>query len=85
LNVNRIGVIFSSGIGGFETFEHEVIDYAKGNFQPKFNPFFITKIISNGLSGIISINYGLRELIIALLPLVLLLHKALFRHLITSV
>ncbi|ALU27754.1 MULTISPECIES: beta-ketoacyl-ACP synthase II [Bacteroidota] len=60
LNVNRIGVIFSSGIGGFETFEHEVIDYAKGNFQPKFNPFFITKIISNGLSGIISINYGLR-------------------------
>lgn len=60
LNVNRIGVIFSSGIGGFETFEHEVIDYAKNNFQPKFNPFFITKIISNGLAGIISINYGLR-------------------------
>lgn len=60
LDVNRIGVIFSSGIGGFETFEQEVIDYTKGNFQPKFNPFFITKIISNGLSGIISINYGLR-------------------------
>lgn len=60
LDVNRIGVIFSSGIGGFETFEHEVIDYSKGNFQPKFNPFFITKIISNGLSGMISIKYGLR-------------------------
>lgn len=60
LDLNRIGVIFPSGIGGFETFEHEVIDYARGNFQPKFNPFFITKIISNGLSGMISINYGLR-------------------------
>ncbi len=60
LNVNRIGVIFSSGIGGFETFEKEVIDYTKNKFQPRFNPFFIPKIISNGLSGQISINYGLR-------------------------
>lgn len=60
LDVNRIGVIFSSGIGGFETFEQEVVDYTKGSFQPRFNPFFITKIISNGLPGMISINYGLR-------------------------
>ena len=60
LDVNRIGVIFSSGIGGFETFEKEVIDYTKNNFQPRFSPFFIPKIISNGLSGQISINYGLR-------------------------
>ncbi|NMH86245.1 beta-ketoacyl-ACP synthase II [Flavivirga algicola] len=60
LNVNRIGVIFSSGIGGFETFEKEVIDFTKSNFQSRFNPFFIPKIISNGLSGQISINYGLR-------------------------
>jgi len=60
LEVDRIGVIFSSGIGGFETFEQEVIQYTKGNFQPRFNPFFITKIISNGLSGMISIKYGLR-------------------------
>lgn len=60
LNTNRIGVIFSSGIGGFETFEKEVIDFTKGGFQPRFNPFFITKIISNGLSGQISINNGLR-------------------------
>lgn len=60
LNKNRIGVIFSSGIGGFETFEHEVIDYTKGNFIPRFNPFFITKIISNSLSGMISIKHGLR-------------------------
>ncbi len=60
LNVNRIGVIFSSGIGGFETFEKEVIDFTRNKFQPRFNPFFIPKIISNGLSGQISINYGLR-------------------------
>ncbi|WP_075344618.1 beta-ketoacyl-ACP synthase II [Tenacibaculum agarivorans] len=60
LDTNRIGVIFSSGIGGFETFEKEVIDFTKNNFQPRFNPFFIPKIISNGLSGQISINYGLR-------------------------
>uniref|UniRef100_UPI003216A54A beta-ketoacyl-ACP synthase II n=1 Tax=uncultured Draconibacterium sp. TaxID=1573823 RepID=UPI003216A54A len=60
LDINRIGVIFSSGIGGFETFEKEVIDFTKNNFQPRFSPFFIPKIISNGLSGQISINYGLR-------------------------
>jgi len=60
LDTNRIGVIFSSGIGGFETFEKEIIDYTNSNFNPRFNPFFIPKIISNGLSGIISINNGLR-------------------------
>jgi len=60
LDVNRIGVIFSSGIGGFETFEKEVINYAKNDFQPRFNPFFIPKIITNAVSGQISINYGLR-------------------------
>ncbi len=60
LDTNRIGVIFSSGIGGFETFEKEIIDYTHSNFNPRFNPFFIPKIISNSLSGIISINHGLR-------------------------
>jgi 3-oxoacyl-[acyl-carrier-protein] synthase II len=60
LDTNRIGVIFSSGIGGFETFEKEIIDYTNSDFNPRFNPFFITKIISNGLSGLISINNGLR-------------------------
>lgn len=59
LDTNRIGVIFSSGIGGFETFEKEVIDFSQNDFQPRFNPFFIPKIISNGLSGQVSINYGL--------------------------
>lgn len=60
LDINRIGVIFSSGIGGFETFEKEIINYTNSNFNPRFNPFFIPKIISNGLSGIISIKNGLR-------------------------
>ncbi|MEM6813013.1 MAG: beta-ketoacyl-ACP synthase II [Bacteroidota bacterium] len=59
LDTNRIGVIFSSGIGGFETFEKEVVDFTQCDFQPRFNPFFIPKIISNGLSGQVSINYGL--------------------------
>ena len=57
---DRTGVIFASGIGGFETFEKEVTAYTQSNFNPRFNPFFITKIISNGLSGTISIKYGLR-------------------------
>lgn len=56
----RIGVIFSSGIGGFETLEKEVINFAENNFQPRFNPFFIPKIIANSLSGLISIKFGLR-------------------------
>ncbi len=60
LDVNRIGVIFSSGIGGFETFEKEIIDYANTNLTPRFNPFFIPKIIPNALAGLISIKYGLR-------------------------
>ncbi|MBO6515701.1 MAG: beta-ketoacyl-ACP synthase II [Bacteroidia bacterium] len=60
LDTNRIGVIFSSGVGGFETFEKEVIGYAQSDFNPRFNPFFITKIIANGLSGTISIKHGLR-------------------------
>ncbi len=60
LDTNRIGVIFSSGIGGFETIEKEIINYTNGDFNPRFNPFFIPKIISNTLSGMISIKHGLR-------------------------
>ncbi len=60
LDSSRVGVIFSSGIGGFGTFESEVIEFSERDFQPRFNPFFIPKIISNGLSGQISINYGIR-------------------------
>ncbi len=56
LDTTRIGVIFASGIGGFETFEKEVVEHAKNNFIPRFNPFFIPKIISNSLSGTIAIK-----------------------------
>jgi len=60
LDANRIGVIFSSGIGGFGTFEREVVEYAQNDFHPRFNPFFIPKVMSNGLSGMISIKNGLK-------------------------
>ncbi|SMO74285.1 beta-ketoacyl-ACP synthase II [Gracilimonas mengyeensis] len=60
LNKNRSGVIFSSGIGGFETFEKETLNYAVNDFNPRFSPFFITKIIANGIAGQLSIKYGLR-------------------------
>lgn len=60
LDKTRIGIIFSSGIGGFETFEKETLNYAKNGFTPRFSPFFITKIIANGIAGQLSIKYGLR-------------------------
>ncbi|MGM0933423.1 MAG: beta-ketoacyl-ACP synthase II [Bacteroidota bacterium] len=59
LDANRIGVIFSSGIGGFETIEKDIIEFSQNNFNPRFNPFFITKIIANSLAGNLSIKYGL--------------------------
>jgi len=60
INKDRVGVIFGSGIGGFNTFLSEVGDYFKGNGMPRFNPFFIPKIISDIASGHISIKYGFR-------------------------
>ena len=60
LDTNRIGVIFSSGIGGFETIEKEIIEFSQNQFNPRFSPFFITKIIANSLAGYLSIKYGLR-------------------------
>jgi 3-oxoacyl-[acyl-carrier-protein] synthase II len=62
MNKNRIGVIWASGIGGLQTFEEEVTAFAKGNGVPRFNPFFIPKMIANMASGSISIKYGLRGL-----------------------
>lgn len=58
LDLTRVGVIFSSGIGGFETFEQELKNYSANNFKSRFNPFFIPKIIPNSLSGVISIRHG---------------------------
>ncbi|MFO7371362.1 MAG: beta-ketoacyl-ACP synthase II [Bacteroidales bacterium] len=60
INKDRVGVIFGSGIGGFNTFLSELGDYFKGNKIPRFNPFFIPKIISDIAAGHISIKYGFR-------------------------
>ncbi|WP_424772184.1 beta-ketoacyl-ACP synthase II [Porphyromonas endodontalis] len=56
-DLERVGVIVSAGIGGLETFEQEVMDYSpeKG---PRFNPFFIPKMISDIAAGLVSIQYG---------------------------
>jgi 3-oxoacyl-[acyl-carrier-protein] synthase II len=59
-DTNRIGVIWGSGIGGLKTFMDEVVNYAKGDGTPRFNPFFIPKMILDIAPGHISIKYGLR-------------------------
>ena len=60
LDKDRVGVIWGSGIGGLETFQNEMLDYAKGDGTPRFNPFFIPKMISDIACGHISIKYGFR-------------------------
>ncbi len=60
LNPDRIGVIWASGIGGLETFLDEIITFARGDGVPRFNPFFIPKMIANITAGHISIRYGFR-------------------------
>lgn len=57
---DRTGVIFSSGIGGLVTFQEEVIAYAKGDGTPRFNPFFIPKMILDIAAGHISMRHGFR-------------------------
>ena len=61
-DLNRIGVIFGAGIGGIRTFEEEVSNYALTGKEngPKFNPFFIPKMISDIAAGQISIFEGMR-------------------------
>jgi 3-oxoacyl-[acyl-carrier-protein] synthase II len=60
LNPDRVGVIWGSGIGGLKTFQDEVTDFNKGDGTPRFNPFFIPKMIADIASGHISIKYGFR-------------------------
>jgi len=55
-----VGVIWGVGQGGMQTFENEVENYVKGNYEPKFNPFFIPKLLINMASGMISMKYGLQ-------------------------
>lgn len=57
---DRVGVIWGAGIGGLETFQDEVLNFAAGNENPRFNPFFIPKMIADIAPGLISIKYGFR-------------------------
>ena len=60
LNPDRVGVIWGSGIGGLLTFQEEMKSYVKGGNNPRFNPFFIPKMIPDLSAGHISIKYGFR-------------------------
>lgn len=62
LNKNKIGVIWGSGNGGIITFQDQLEDFFRGNKNPRFNPYFIPKIIADIPSGVISIRHGLRGL-----------------------
>jgi 3-oxoacyl-[acyl-carrier-protein] synthase II len=60
INLDRSGVIWGSGIGGLDTFVKEIGGFASGNGVPRFNPFFIPKMIADIAAGHISIKYGFR-------------------------
>ncbi len=60
INPDRVGVVFASGIGGLTTFQHEVTDFARGDGTPRFNPFFIPKMILDIAAGQISMRHNLR-------------------------
>ena len=60
MNLDRAGVIWGSGIGGLDTFLKECGDFATGSGVPRFNPFFIPKMIADIAAGHISIKYGFR-------------------------
>ncbi|UGU17619.1 beta-ketoacyl-ACP synthase II [Sinomicrobium kalidii] len=58
VNKERVGVVWGAGIGGLETFQEEVLNYGKGDGTPRFNPFFIPKMIADMAPGLISIKHG---------------------------
>jgi len=58
VNKLRVGVIWGAGIGGLETFQNEVLNFASGDGTPRFNPFFIPKMIADIAPGNISIKHG---------------------------
>lgn len=60
IDKSRAGVIWGSGIGGLKTFQDEVADFATGDGTPRFNPFFIPKMIADISAGFISMKYGFR-------------------------
>lgn len=57
---SKVGVIWGSGIGGLQTFQEEVLNFGSGDGTPRFNPFFIPKMIADIAPGMISIKYGFR-------------------------
>jgi 3-oxoacyl-[acyl-carrier-protein] synthase II len=57
---DRVGVIWGAGIGGLETFQNEVLNFADNDRKPRFNPFFIPKLIADIAPGMISIKHGFR-------------------------
>lgn len=59
-NLDRIGVVWGSGVGGLKTFQDEASAFAVGDGTPRFNPFFIPKMIADIAAGQISIKYGFR-------------------------
>ena len=60
IDKDRVGVIWGAGIGGLETFQNEVINFTENNKKPRFNPFFIPKLIADIAPGMISIKHGYR-------------------------
>lgn len=60
IDPDRVGVVFASGIGGIMTFQNEVIEFARGDGTPRFNPFFIPKMILDIAAGQISMRHNLR-------------------------
>ncbi len=58
IDKDEVGVVWGAGIGGIQTFQNEVADWARGNGVPRFNPFFIPKLISDIAPGEISMKYG---------------------------
>jgi 3-oxoacyl-[acyl-carrier-protein] synthase II len=60
INYNKVGVIWASGNGGITTFEEQMIEFAQGNGTPRFNPFFIPRILVDIAAGHISMRHGFR-------------------------
>lgn len=58
IDKTKVGVIWGTGIGGFSTFQDEVVNFAKGDGTPRFNPFFVPKMIGDITPGLLSIKYG---------------------------
>ncbi len=60
INKNRVGVIWGSGVGGIETFQNELINFAENDKSPRFNPFFIPKLIPDICPGLIAIKHNFK-------------------------